>query len=223
MTEYAGLKPWPNIRRSIKWHEEYKAYTFILETLVGPKRVSRAVPIPVEKVGKLIKGGKTKAEAYAEIFEAEAMSGFLEQVDAVINPPPKTPLEEAIGDRHWFHEGLGDFPKLEAGEPLLTYLDGGYPPDIDRDDLPYPPPDRLRVYRPEGLLGDAIARRLDSIHGEVEDWWLIETEEETGYSEYTMETSYRYEVHAIVHGDHKQHEFSGMAAMIRWIEEEGTK
>ncbi|KZE19146.1 hypothetical protein [Brevibacterium casei] len=44
MTEYAGLKPWPNIRRSIKWHKECKAYTFILETLVGPKRVSRAVP-----------------------------------------------------------------------------------------------------------------------------------------------------------------------------------
>jgi hypothetical protein len=99
----------------------------------------------------------------------------------------------------------------------------GVPSDIDGFDLPYPPPDTYRIYRPQGLLGQDIAARLEQIYGTDEtapDWWLVERDEEVGYSEYTMESDYTYTVRVLRGLSLIDYSFESIGQLIRWIEGE---
>lgn len=114
---------------------------------------------------------------------------------------------------------------LESGY-RRGYYHGGVPiEDVPVYDLPYPPPDAFRAYKPTGPLGVAIERAIRarlSDHDELVDWDLIEQETEVGYSEYTMESDYSYELRKIVkcYGSttYRTEEFKSIAEIINWIE-----
>lgn len=105
----------------------------------------------------------------------------------------------------------------------VTEYTEGVPPDVGYIDMPYPPPDTYRIYRPQGLLGQDITERIGRIYADdatTPDWWLIERQEEVGYSEFTMESDYTYTVR-IHRGMHfTDLEFDSISALINWIGEE---
>lgn len=205
------------------WNAGAGHYVFQLDTMIGEELIYANRIVGLERFAQIRKSlGNDDDAAIAEIFKTEVKPRLVEKVEKFIHPPERSAVRKALDDqspRQW--EDVSYFPKLGAGDPVAEWVDGGLPPDVDFLDLPYPPPDRYRVYRPEEPLKSAIQARLDEIHGGTVDWWLLEVEEETGYSEYTMESSYGYTVNGYDKTNFQiSHEFSDLGAMIRWIEGE---
>ena len=205
------------------WNPAAGYYVFQLDTMIGKNLIYANRIVGLERFAQIRKSlDNDDAAAMNEIFKAEVRPRLVEKVEKFIHQPEKSAVRKALDDqspRQW--EDVSYFPKLGAGDPVAEWVDGGLPPDVDFLDLPYPPPDRYRVYRPEEPLKSAIQTRLNEIHGGTEDWWLLEVEEETGYSEYTMESSYGYTVNGYDKTNFQiSHEFNDLGAMIRWIEGE---
>ena len=218
-----GIPAWPRSRGSVSWNAGARYYVFQLETMIGKNLIYANRIVGLERFAQILKGvGNDYAAAMDEIFEEEVRPRLVEKVEKFIHPPERSAVRKALDDQsphQW--EDVSYFPKLGAGDPVAEWVDGGLPPDVDFLDLPYPPPDRYRVYRPEEPLKSAIQTRLNEIHGGTVDWWLLEVEEETGYSEYTMESSYGYTVNGYDKTNFQiSHEFNDLGAMIRWIEGE---
>lgn len=119
------------------------------------------------------------------------------------------PLEHCIAD-------------LEDLNYQRGYFHGGVPLEaVDPFDLPYPPPDKYRVYQPTGPLGEALEARLRkglSDWETLDTWMLLEKEEEVGYSEYTMESEYSYQVMYVTNGEHYHElDFDAISDILNWI------
>lgn len=146
--------------------------------------------------------------------------------------------KQAKAERHARLKALGLERSSEYSSFEETYIEhnlqrayyhGGVPfDDVPYQNLPYPPPDTYRVYQPTGPLGEAITARLEheklSSNESIIAWTLIEREEETGYSEYTMESDFHYQI-ALIRGHsgdstsaYEEFDFESISKIIEWIE-----
>lgn len=215
-----GVKPWPHVTCGVTFDEADRFYIFTAKTMVGENLFVQSDPVDVYEFSKILKVKKLDEEAAVEhVFEWQIIPRLNKTVDAFLHPPEKTALEIRFDKRLYSYYNLEDGYGSKESNLVSTQLEGGYPPEIDRDELPWPPPDLHKVYRPEGVLKEGIEARLTDKYGEIRDWWLVETETESGYSEYTMDTDYSYRIFALTcRNDREEIEFDSIAKVINWIE-----